>query len=89
MGYSKKSGVKMSGSPLAKYGCGGKKAAFKMAGGVEEVNTEDFTEEPLDPAKTTTGENKPYTGLMTFQKKGKGALYGIHGSGTQKKRKIR
>jgi hypothetical protein len=32
MGYSKKSGVKMSGSPLAKYGCGGKKAAFKMEG---------------------------------------------------------
>ena len=32
MGYSKKSGVKMSGSPLAKYGCGGKKAPVKMEG---------------------------------------------------------
>ena len=32
MGYYKKSGVKMSGSPLAKYGCGGKKAAVKMEG---------------------------------------------------------
>ena len=88
MGYSKKSGVKMSGSPLAKYGCGGKKAAFKMAGGVEEVNTKSFTEEPLDPAKTTTGENKPYTGVMTFKSKGKGAKYGIGKGGTQKKRKI-
>lgn len=78
----------MSGSPLAKYGCGGKKAAFKMAGGVEEVNTEDFTKDPLDPAKTTTGEKKPYTGLMTFSSKGKRAKYGIRKSGTQKIRKI-
>jgi len=33
MGYNtKKSGVEMGGSPLAKYGCGGKKTAFKMEG---------------------------------------------------------
>ena len=88
MGYSKKSGVKMGGSPLAKYGCGGKKAAFKMAGGVEEVNAQSFIEEPLDPAETKTGQNKPYTGIMTFSSKGKKAKYGIRKSGTQKIRKI-